>query len=102
MRRLKTRLRDQRREEAQPVVVLIEYDGLSMTAEQAEKAAWRSGHIPANASLLVVPRKLTHDEWDRWYPQMMAEQAAREAALQRKQADQANPHAKPESEGLPR
>jgi hypothetical protein len=79
MRRLKTLLREQRRDDEQPTPVVIEYDSLAMTQAEAIEAAIQSGHVPKNAVLAVFPRRLSREAWDA---KVRAEYEAREAASQ--------------------
>lgn len=66
MRSLKTRLRDQRRDQEKPIPVWIFYDAITMTPDQAIEAAERAGKIPLNAVLILLPEKIEdHEAWGR-------------------------------------
>jgi len=76
MKRLETRLRERRREEARPTPVYVFYDSVTMTRDDAVEAAYRSGLIPPNAVLFIAPEPIPdHEAWSRL---CQAEYAARE------------------------
>lgn len=79
--RLKTRLRDQRRDQEKPVPVFIFYDALVMTSDQAIEAADRAGKIPLNAVLVILPEQIKdHATWERHAQAEYAERQIRWAA----------------------
>ena len=73
-----TRLRQHRRADARPPVCYLHYDSLTVSQEDAIAAAYRSGKIPPNAMLVILPEPIpSHEEWARVCG---AEYAEREAA----------------------
>lgn len=84
MRRLNTRLQDQRRNDARPVPVYITYDALVMTSAQAIEAADRAGKIPLNAVLVLLPEQIKdHETWERHAQADYAERERRRIEEQR-------------------
>jgi hypothetical protein len=67
MRRLESRLRQQRREEQRPRPVWIYHDPEVCSAREAVHAAIDSGNVPAHAALVVLPSgSQSIEEWGRW------------------------------------
>lgn len=76
MKRLRTRLQDQRRDDVRPTPVWIWYDGRGMTSTEALAAAIASGQVPARAAIVLLPQDATsHEQWTR---DAQAEYVARE------------------------
>jgi hypothetical protein len=86
MRAFDARLRRQRREDERPVPVWIEYNSLVVTQDDAIEAALRSGHVPLNAVLVVLP--LPIEDRETWQRVCQAEHAAREEQGRRAEEQQ--------------
>lgn len=90
MKRLKTRLQDQRRDQEKPVPVFITYDSLTMTSDQAIEAADRAGKIPLNAVLAIFPEQIKDlKTWERHAQAEYVERERQRTEIQKQQGAQA-------------
>ena len=85
MKRLKTRLLDQRRDETQPAPVYITF-GRGVTSREALAAAIEAGMVPAKAWIVLLPQQAaSHEEWMADVQADVAERERRRAEVQKQQ-----------------